>query len=484
MKKFWVLSLLAFAVLSGAAVWLGGLNQDEGWYLYAAQLVGEGKMPYRDFAYTQGPLMPLCYSFFAWVWKSWGLLGARLLTLCIGLAAIVFTLALARKVASDSTRTIVPLAVFLLLGCNLYHLYYIAIPKTYALAGLFVSMGFFLLALAEDGSRRRFAALAGIALAFAAGVRISLGAILPVVGVALLVRRRWSQVVFFAIGALVALLAIYGPCLLDAGARDGFIAAQRYHASRGGGDIVWTVGSLSRLVRWYLPIFILLGMGFTVKASWIVRTLGLAFAAVFAVQILAPFPYEDYQVPIMSLLAVYAAVKFASSCASHIGAVRPALLVLGLSFACSFGSPLLEKWTTNAQDRFWTRKKAKCELAQLRDVASRIEALDPGGKELLTQDLYLAIETGRRVPEGLEMGPFADLDDAEWKKLLESASCRIAALSGYSFAIEPPVCNERPIEKQMEYWAILKKRYRLVDSEADFGQNATTLLVLERNEKK
>ena len=225
-------------------------------------------------------------------------------------------------------------------------------------------------------------------------------------------------------------------------------------------------------------------MGFTVKASWLVRTLGLAFAAVFAVQILAPFPYEDYQVPIMSLLAVYAAVKFASSCASHVGVVRPAMLVLGLSFACSFGSPLLEKWTTNAQDRFWTRKKAKCELAQLRDVASRIEALDPGGKELLTQDLYLAIETGRRVPEGLEMGPFADLDDAGWKKLLESASCRMAALSGYSFAIEPPVCNERPIERQMEYWAILKKRYRLVDSEADFGQNATTLLVLERNEKK
>ena len=231
-------------------------------------------------------------------------------------------------------------------------------------------------------------------------------------------------------------------------------------------------------------MFILLGMGFLAKSSWLVRTAGAAFAAVFAVQMLAPFPDEDYQVPVMPLLAVCAASKFASSCASAAGAVRPALLALGLSFACSFGSPLLEKWTTNAQDRFWTRKKEKCELAQLRDVASRIEALDPGGGELLTQDLYLAIETGRRVPQGLEMGPFADLDDAGWRRLLESAPCRVAALSGYSFAIEPPVCSERPVERQMEYWAILKKRYRFVASEPDFGQNATTLLILERGGKE
>jgi hypothetical protein len=107
--------------------------------------------------------------------------------------------------------------------------------------------------------------------------------------------------------------------------------------------------------------------------------------------------------------------------------------------------------------------------------------MDPGGRDLLTQDLYLAIETGRRVPAGLEMGPFAMLSDEEWRRLLESAPCRIAALSGYAFAIEPPVCSERPVEKQMEYWNILKKRYRLAGREEMFGQNATTLIILERN---
>ena len=75
MKVYVALAGFAFAILAFAAVWLGGLNQDEGWYLYAAQLVGEGKMLYRDFFYTQGPAMPIIYAPFAWVWRGAGLLG-------------------------------------------------------------------------------------------------------------------------------------------------------------------------------------------------------------------------------------------------------------------------------------------------------------------------------------------------------------------------------------------------------------------------
>jgi hypothetical protein len=288
-----------------------------------------------------------------------------------------------------------------------------------------------------------------------------------------------------SLSAAFALLLVYGPFLLDEGAREGFLYAQKYHAARGGSDIVWTVGSLSRLVRWYLPVFVLLGLGHAVKVSSFARLVGFSFAAVFALQMCAPFPYEDYQVPVMQLLATYAAVKFSGLPDGRgIAVRRRTLLVFALAFACAFGNPLLEKWTTNGQDRFWTRKKAKSELAQLREVARFIESVDPGGKDLLTQDLYLAVESGRSVPKGLEMGPFSDLTDEEWTRLLSGAPCRIAALSGYSFAIEPPVCNERPVEKQMEFWEVLKKNYRLVGREEFFGQNSTTLLILERNEKK
>ena len=491
--------MFAFAVLGAAAVWLGGLNQDEGWYLYAANMVAEGKMLYRDFFYTQGPAMPAAYRTWTWVWGNWGLLGARVFTLALGLTGICFAAGLARRLAPEGRKDEAALVAFMLLGCNLYHLYYVAIPKTYALASMFVAIGFFAL----TARRPVFKLLAGFFLAWAAGTRISLGALLCVVGLGLLFARQWKALLWFCVGGFGGLAVNYGPFLCDAGAREGLIAAQQYHAARGGFDPVWAVGSLSRLVRWYLPVFIVFGLGMLVPGAWCLvpgaskevfrpstkhqapssSILLWGFLAVFVVQMLAPFPYEDYQVPIMGLLAVYSAVKLVSTAADSSRLLMMAILTLGLCFANSFGSPLLEKWMTNGQDRFWSLKKKSCEMAQLRDVARRIEAQDPGGKTLLTQDLYLAIETGRSVPKGLEMGPFAMLTDEEWKKLLTKTApeeCAVAALSGYAFAIEPPVCNERSIEKQMEYWTLLKQNYKLVDREEAFGQNATTLLMLKR----
>lgn len=500
MKIFWALAIFAFAVLGAAAVWLGGLNQDEGWYLYAADLVAEGKMLYKDFFYTQGPFMPRFYGSARCVWDTWGLLGARILTLTLGFVGICFATGLARRLAPEGRKVESALITFLLLGCNLYHLYYVAIPKTYALASMLVMMGFFLLAI---GGHAVFKGAAGLCLAYAAGTRISLGALLCVVGLWLLLSKRWKDLLWFCIGGFCGLAGAYLPYLCDPGARAGLVAAQQYHAARGGFDLVWSVGSLSRLVRWYLPVFVVLGLGvaglFKSKLeveqrkdkNSIVRLTTTAtpillwgFLAVFAVQMLAPFPYEDYQVPIMGLLAVYAAVTFVSSFdfKSQISNFGP-LLVLGLCFANSFGSPLLEKWMTNGQDRFWSLKKEKCELAQLRDVAKRIESIDPGGRTIFTQDLYLAIETNRKVPKGLEMGPFAMLTDDEWKTLLTETApqeCAVAALSGYSFAIRPPKCDERPVAQQLDYWTSLKKNFELVGREEAFGQNATPLLILKR----
>lgn len=480
MRVMAALSVLASAVLAAAAVWMGALNQDEGWYVYAAQLVAEGLLPYRDFFFTQAPVMPIVYSAFDCVWEAFGLLGARVLTLGFGLFSIVFAVGIALNLAPEGKKGYAAVVAFLLLGCNLYHLYYLAIPKTYALAGLFAALGFYLLTFPRRHWALAFAA--GSALAIAAGTRISLGILLAVGGVWLLVGGRRKEAVAFAVAGALVLAGIYGPFLFDDAARNGLLAAQSYHAARGGADIVWTVGSLSRLVRWYLPLFVTAGIA--VAFSSRERRMAVlppfaGFAAVLAVQMLAPFPYEDYQVPVMGLFAASAAALFAGSGAfTSRNAGR--LLVLGMAFAAAFGSPLLQQWTTNQQDRFWSRKKTATELSQLRKTAAAIEKLDPGGKMLFTQDLYLAVETGRKVPRGLEMGPFAMMTDEKWKALIASAPCRIAAMSGYTFAIEPPECGERPIGRQLEYWELLRRRYRLVDKVEDFGQNATTLLILER----
>lgn len=489
------MALAGFAaiILAFVAVWFGGLNQDEGWGLYAAQLAGDGKKLYRDFFYTQGPLLPVVYSAFSWAWThGQGLVGARILTLAIGFAGIVFAMALARVLVPAGLKYAAATIAFLLLGNNLYHVYYLAIPKTYALASLFTTMGFYLLCWSLTDKAQHFRSVllfvAGLSLSYAAGTRISLAVMLATSTVCLALAHKrypWAWAVFAAGGAF-GLVSVYAPYITDPVALDGLLSAQKYHLARESTGAFFAIGSISRLARWYLPVMVLGGLAiFTGKnkeelgepfETKLARRLILAgFLAVFALQMSAPYPYEDYQVPIMGLLAAVVAAATAKS-------GRGALLAFGLAWACAFSSPLLETWTTNGHDRLWTLRKEKSEVAQLRDVAKIVEVLDPGGAEILTQDTYLAVETGRKVPHGLEMGPFSILSKDEWTELLETTDVRIAALSGYTFAVNPPECTERPLEEQMEYWAILKRRYDLVASIDSFGQNATPLMILKKKE--
>jgi hypothetical protein len=56
-----IVALVAFAAVTFTYVLWGVHTSDEGWYLYAARLVFRGELPYRDFAYTQGPMLPYLY---------------------------------------------------------------------------------------------------------------------------------------------------------------------------------------------------------------------------------------------------------------------------------------------------------------------------------------------------------------------------------------------------------------------------------------
>ena len=515
----WLLAIGAAACMSVFAVWWGGLNQDEGWYLYAAQLVHDGKLPYRDFFFTQGPTMPFVYSVLSPIWRTFGsplqgLLGGRVVTVMFGFAAILAAVALVRCLVPAERRKLAGLAVFALLGCNIYHLYFTAIPKTYALGGLFVMVGFLMLAYGlkltmPTVGRIVLLFAAGLSLAFASGTRISLILIVPVVGFLLLARYRefrWDFL-WFGLGGTAGLFLTYGLFAFDPPSLRALLAAQGYHAARGGFDPFFALGSVSRLLRGYAALGVLgLAAAFLAclgrstqtidkEVRLTLRALVVGFLAVFFLQLSAPFPYDDYQVPIMGMLTVVVVVWFARSRAAEPTAhLSAGWFVVLVSCGISFVSPLLQEWATYAQDRFWSQKKEMTELAKLREISREIECLDPGGKTLLTQDLYLAVETGRTVPSGLEMGPFCYFPDWPTEtardlhvlngelmaELLESAPCPLAACSGYAFAIAAPSCRETPFDEQKRYFGLLKKNYELADTAAKFGQNATTLLVLKR----
>lgn len=533
-------AFVAFAaavVIAAVAVWWGGLNQDEGWYLYAAQSVRAGKMPYRDFFFTQGPVLPFVYSKFAPVWMSWhspvhGVLGGRLLTLFFGVLATAVSAATARLLVPPEKRRFAALPVFVLLACNVYHVYFTSIVKTYSLSSLLLMSGFLLFSAALSLRSFRGAAPAagrillfsasGAAMAFASGTRISLLLAPAATGLALFftMRRRGAAFLWFGLGLAAGLWPVYGVFAVDDASLRGLLAAQSFHASRGGFDIYNAVGSVSRLVRAYLPLFGVFAAAAVAAALktgerarpvgerdfadgeriFALRTMAAALAAVFLLQMSAPFPYDDYQVPLAGLASAIAVACLSRALPSAENPHRCALLALVLcaGFA-AFSSPLLQEWFTDGQDRFWVRRRDKSPIEQLTAVAHEIEVLDPDGDSLLTQDLYLAVECGRSVPERFEMGPFGyfpDCSDDEADALrvfnrrrllsyLETGDLPpVAALSGYAFAIAAPGMGELDETQQTEIFAALNKRYAIEETEERFGQNGTRLLVLSEAAKK
>ena len=281
------------------------------------------------------------------------------------------------------------------------------------------------------------------------------------------------------------------------------MAAQSYHAARGGFDPFFAIGSVSRLARGYAALGVVMFAAFCLRgrvASTASRDpvafglqwmLGLSFAAVFGLQLSAPFPYDDYQVPLMGMLT---ALIVSWYCRSEGSSAPRAWFAVMAACVVSFTSPMLQEWATYSQDRFWSQKKPQTELAQLRAVARQLNELDPGGTTLLTQDLYLAVEAGRTVPAGLEMGPFSYFPEMSTDRaqlihvmnkermtaLLDAAPCTAAALSGYAFAISVPVCTETPQADQDAFRAHVAAQYDAVAQIPRFGQNATPLVLLKR----
>lgn len=513
----------ASVTLYTAAVWFGNLNQDEGWYLYAARAVADGRMPYRDFFFTQGPLMPYLYGLFAPLWSPHGVLGGRVFTAALGLLSGLLAAGLARRAVPSSRAAEAGLIAFALTACNLYHVYFTTIPKTYALASCLVLGGFLLLTLSLSRRSQTRSTLscmwalpAGMLIAFAAGVRLSLGAMLPITALALLLTFRKTGAAFFwfALGGGVGLALAFGPTLTEA--LEPFLFSQSFHVARGGRDLFFMAGSLARTVRAYLPAVMLLaalvifrlfrGSGVADSVAqeeptgvlycgqfwpWIWL---LAFLAVFGVQLASPYPYDDYQVPVMGLLAAAVAGWAANSTSS--GSLRGCVCLLWVvaSLLASFGSPMAQSWFVARQDRFWAVRKTAPDLAVLRQTARDVRALAGTDDLLLTQDTYLAVEAGMRVPEGLEMGPFSYfpqlsdeeaaryhvMNDARLEALLAAAPASIAAYSGYGFAIRSPVMDEVPAAQRHAFLSTLGQHYDGVQEVPDFGQNSTTLQIMKR----
>lgn len=512
-RGMFAIALVGWCGLAFANLLFGELNQDEGWYLYAARLVAEGKLPYRDFAFTQGPMLPLVYGASAPIWLPLGVGGGRAWTAALGLLAAIIAATWAGRLAPPGRKPFASVVAFALIALNVYHSYFTTVVKTYSLCSLFLVLGFFVMTptgAARVGAGRLF--LAGMLFAAAAATRITAGLALAVMGLVLLIgpretiARGWIP---FGLGGAVGLALVFGPFALAAPEAVRFFLFD-YHAARDAGEgikaLAFKIGFVSRVLQGYF-VALAAAIGLLIArilrtdlssstAPSIVRAGWATLALITFVQATAPFPYDDYQVPLFPLFAALLAAEWARIPAFSQArlAVAAAGLAMLISGASAVSSPINQAWMIVGRDRIWWRMREQPALIQLRKVAQRLREAARDEGEFLTQDIYLAVEAGLRVPKGWEMGVFSFYPD--WpreraerlnvvnreilREQLAESPARVAAFSEYAFSIAAPEIVPVSEEERRQWFQLVEQRFTLEDTIAYFGQGNTTLRIYRR----
>ena len=508
-----LLYALAFALALGVAnLVFGDLNQDEGWYLYAAQNFARGAKPYKDYFFTQGPVMPAVYASASKLWSPFGVIGGRAFTFALGFFGAVGAGLFAAQQFPRGQRLAPWTITFALTACGVYHSYFTVIPKTYALSSLLLVLGCGALTQSHPGHSKRLAFTAGVFFALAAATRVSMGAGAVAAGIWLLVqhRRRPWQWLAFATGGVLGLLLFFG--LSWHAAWDQWLFANTFHAGREGGGLMFAAGSVARLLRGYFP---LCAVGVVAAFLEILNRrqskaiegsrqpsttldsnrniiLWLSVAgAIFLLQLVSPFPYDDYQVPVMPLVAAAVATVLCRHF-DKLPFPKPAALcfITLMVSLYAIASPNVQSWFFIRQDRFWPVMKSEPDVVKLTRVARSI----PPGTLLLTQDAYLAVAGGHRLPQGFEMGPFGYfpgltndvakrqhvLNKELLKKAIVETDAPYAAFSGYAFAMQAPAMTRLPDSDRAEIFDLVAEHYDLVETVEDFGQHHTPLTLWKR----
>lgn len=527
----WISVIAVCLALTGANLYFGDLNQDEGWYLYAARLVHEGKVPYRDFAFTQGPVMAYAYALAHPAVEALGMAGGRLVTAALGLAAVLCAAWLACGMVAPDRKRAAALLAFILAGVNVYQSYFCTIVKTYSLCALLITLGFLCLARVNRRYGALWAAMSGLLLVMAAGTRISVAIILPVVFMFLVFDRKISRLTWFwfGLGACVTACAVFLPFFIAS--RENFLfGVVQYHTGRSVGGVAamaaYKAGFVSRVIAAYFVAFglfaawilfrilrpggveddsgprrsdvpVAAGGATDVPVKMMPGIVWCSVAAVTLVHLSAPFPYDDYQVAIFPLFAAALACSLVQVFRSKKAASWLLVTVFVLSLLAAVSSPINQSWVIRGRDRIWWRLKSESALGQIRQAGARIRGLAGPDRLLLTQDTYLAVESGLHVPAGFEMGPFSyypDLDDAMashrhvlnakmLKELIETSDVSVAAFSGYAFAVKSPGVVELLPDESLALWKMVEDRFRTDQPEVPFfGQGPTTLRIMTRKD--
>lgn len=391
MAPKWLLVLgacAAFAALAAGFAFVLDVSSDEGFYAQAARRAAGGLVPYRDFGYSQGPVVPYLNGA-AMALPGFTLRTQRLVNAFWGVLQVGVLMLLSARLG-DLLAGRVAAAVLLL---SLHWVENLTLGNTYALGGLFVSLAALAFVSIEDARRRLAAVLACGVLA--AGCRLSLAPFGAVLAAVLVLRDRRPPFALLAaaLGAAFS-LAVFGPFLL-ADAEGTLFWTVRYHLAtvidRRGAPSLAEAFALAPAAALLAAAALALfrrarGAGPGLNDARVLFTAALATAAA---NLAVRSPYGGYLTPVVGVLAVAGARVVLGALPARRGLLASAFVLAAAAGAALF--------------RPEPRPSALEDVAR---AAAFVRAATPSSARIACTLPEVALEAEREVLPGLEMGKF------------------------------------------------------------------------------
>jgi hypothetical protein len=477
--------VLAFLAVSAFFGVYRELNLDEGWYLWAARLVYEGQIPYRDFAFPQAPLMPYVYGFFRLIGGQ-GLYQGRLTTWVLAVAGLALGYSLAQRRGGPWAGVL-----FLWLQTTTFvaGAYILAYTAPYALTSTLLLLAFHQSLDTAHENRRNF--VATLALMAAAATRLSAAAGLMIVLPYLVYSSRRRRRALVLIGATTAMAGalFFGPFLAWSG-QVMLYDVFGFHTDRMTPEawprVRWH--SLSTSLRDFAVPWLLLTAGLMAggirlgrsrpRRAWLQMHLpeiimGLTVLALFIAHLLPRTTmsfYHSLEMPLVTILGSLIMVKRGAVLRLR-KRVRPFVVPGVIVILALHAGWQLER----ILDYGLVRWPPRSPIAVVRAAARYIDSIVPPGSPILTFATPLVIESHLRLLPGYEMSIFAyrptwSTAEAERHKVINNALLQealrqpqpVVAMTTYD--LDHLLYGEREA-----ILATLYRHYRWVKTVPDFG---------------
>lgn len=399
-RRTWVLLGCALACLHGAAglwfCWNGLLNADEAFYGLAAREATAGAVPYRDFGFTQFPLVPYAHGLVMRV-IGFGFFEQRL---AAGLWAAA-TAALGARWLARRHSGIAAAWFAALLATSAGWMYNVHLGKTYAVTGFFV-LAMSVAVLSDLSPRSRTLWLAALG-ALALGCRLPIA---PVVAV-LWLQNGWAQR-----GRAGLALAIIAPVIATA------LVLAPFYAADPENFWFWTIGfhhASVALRNFYVVPSELWGLA---PALW----LGVAATAGGLIRRKTRPPTNERWLAAALLAGLLANVAPRGGYAEYAAPLVPAALLLVTVIAARHWPSLalpsaLAAIVVALVSGYVAPPPTDSEIhGQVQRSARALRAVLPAAAEFNGPATLLALETGHRIDRRLIMTPFSfvETNDEAW----------------------------------------------------------------------